>query len=75
MGVQLIQPIKILKAFEMLLHNRNIIRVVKDGQVANCIILKMCYDYALVKYEDKEYRIPYAVIDEVVGHELLVEIE
>lgn len=75
MGVQLIQPTKILKVFEMLLHNRNIIRVVKDGQVANCIILKMCYDYALVKYEEKEYRIPYAVIDEVVGHELLMSNE
>ena len=59
----------------MLLHNRNIIRVAKDDSVANCIILKMCYDYAVVKYEDKEYRISYDVIDEVVGHELLVSIE
>jgi len=29
----------------------------------------------LVKYEEKEYRIPYAVIDEVVGHELLMSNE
>ena len=63
------------KVFIMLLHNRNIIRVAKNGSVANCIILKMCYDYAVVKFEDKEYKIPYAVIDEVVGHELLVSIE
>jgi hypothetical protein len=35
----------------------------------------MCYDYAVVKFEEKEYRIPYDVIDEVVGHELLVSIE
>ncbi|RTE66893.1 hypothetical protein EH243_04620 [Amphritea opalescens] len=59
----------------MLLHNRNIIRVAKGDTVANCIILKMCYDYAVVKFEEKEYRIPYNVIDEVVGHELLVAIE
>ena len=63
-----------LSGLTMLLHNRNIIRVAKEGSVANCIIVKMCYDYAVVKYEGKEYRIAYDVIDEVVGHELLVEV-
>ena len=56
------------------LRNRNIVRVIDNGVIVNCTIIKMCYDYAVVKFRGKEYQVPYHLIDEVIGHELLVEI-
>lgn len=56
----------------LILRNRNIVRVIDNGVIVNCTIIKMCYDYAVVKFRDKEYKVPYDKIDEVIGHELLV---
>jgi hypothetical protein len=54
------------------LHNYNIVRVSNQGQVVNCTIIKMCKDYALIKLEGKTFKVPYGMMDEVVGHELLM---
>ncbi|RRJ83857.1 hypothetical protein [Aestuariirhabdus litorea] len=54
------------------LHNHNIVRVTDGRQVHNCTVIKMCFDYAVVKYQGELYRIPYQRMDEVVGHELLM---
>jgi hypothetical protein len=35
-------------------------------------VIKMCKDYALIKLEGKTFRVPYGIMDEVVGHELLM---
>jgi hypothetical protein len=32
----------------------------------------MCKDYALIKLEGKTFKVPYGIMDEVVGHELLM---
>ncbi|WP_426416250.1 hypothetical protein [Aestuariirhabdus sp. LZHN29] len=54
------------------LHNYNIVRVTDGQRVHNCTVIKMCFDYAVVKYKGERYRIPYALMDQVVGHELLM---
>jgi len=54
------------------LRNYNIIRVIDNGVIVNCTVIEMCYDYALVKFKDKKYKVPYGLIDQVIGHELLV---
>ncbi len=54
------------------LHNYNIVRVSNKGNIINCTIIKMCKDYALIKLDGKTFRVPYGVMDEVVGHELLM---
>lgn len=44
-----------------------------DGDnIINCTVVKMCFDYAEIKFKGKRYRVPYALIDKVVGHELLM---
>jgi len=57
------------------LYNYNIVRVVDGNHIVNCTVLKMCYDYAEIKFQGKTYRVPYHLIDKVVGHELLVPAE
>jgi hypothetical protein len=54
------------------LHNYNIVRVKDGNQIINCTIVKMCLDYAQIKLEGKLYRVPYHMLDKVVGHELLM---
>tara|TARA_B110000495_G_C22605562_1_gene361811 strand:+ start:96 stop:278 length:183 start_codon:yes stop_codon:yes gene_type:complete len=54
------------------LHNYNIVRVNANGNIVNCTIIKMCKDYAQIKLDGKTYRVPYSIMDEVVGHELLM---
>ncbi|MDB4002577.1 hypothetical protein N9449_07715 [Oceanospirillaceae bacterium] len=54
------------------LHNYNIVRVSDKGNIINCTIIKMCKDYAVIKLEGKTFRVPYGIMDEVVGHELLM---
>ena len=54
------------------LHNYNIVRVSNKGNIINCTIIKMCRDYAVIKLEGKTFRVPYGIMDEVVGHELLM---
>ncbi|MGI9276895.1 MAG: hypothetical protein ACR2PT_18870 [Endozoicomonas sp.] len=54
------------------LNRYNIVRVTDGQQVSNCTVIRMCYDYALVKYQGKRYRVPYHLMDQVVGHELLM---
>ncbi len=54
------------------LHNYNIVRVTDGEKVVNCTVIKMCFEYAEIKYQGKTYRIPYHMINQVVGHELLV---
>ena len=54
------------------LHNYNIVRVSNKGNIINCTIIKMCKDYAVIKLEGKTFRVPYDIMDEVVGHELLM---
>jgi len=56
----------------VILRNHNIVRVTDGNKVVNCTIVKMCYDYAEIKYQGETYKIPYQMIDEVIGHELLV---
>lgn len=56
------------------LRNYNIIRVIDNGVIVNCTVIEMCYDYALVRFKDKKYKVPYGLIDEVIGHELLVPV-
>ncbi|KZN13967.1 MULTISPECIES: hypothetical protein [Marinomonas] len=57
------------------LRNYNIVRVIDNGVIVNCTVIEMCYDFALVKFRDKKYKVPYHLIDEVIGHELLVPLE
>ena len=54
------------------LHNYNIVRVNDKGNIINCTVVKMCKNYALIKLEGKTYRVSYGLMDEVVGHELLM---
>lgn len=54
------------------LNRYNIVRVTGGQQVTNCTVIKMCYDYGQVKYQGKRYRVPYHLMDQVVGHELLM---
>ncbi len=54
------------------LHNHNIVRISDGQQVVECTIMKMCFDYAVVKFRGKQYRVSYCLIDRVVGHELLL---
>ena len=56
------------------LRNYNIIRVIDNDVIVNCTVLEMCYDYALVKFKDNKYKVPYDLIDEVIGHELLIPV-
>ncbi|MFT6915396.1 MAG: hypothetical protein ACJAWL_001701 [Motiliproteus sp.] len=56
----------------LILNNYNIIRISKGSNIINCTILKMCYDYAVVKFEGSKYKVPYSYMHKVVGHELLV---
>jgi len=57
------------------LRNYNIIRVIDNEVIGNCTVIEMCYDYALVRFKDKKYKVPYGLIDEVIGHELLVPLD
>ncbi|OMH36268.1 hypothetical protein [Motiliproteus sp. MSK22-1] len=54
------------------LYNYNIVRVTDGKKIVNCTIIKMCFDYAVIKYEGTQYKVPYSMIDQVVGHELLM---
>jgi len=54
------------------LHSYNIVRVNNNGIIVNCTIIKMCKDYALIKLDGKTFKVPYHLMDEVVGHELLM---
>lgn len=54
------------------LRNYNIVRVIDNGVIVNCTVIEMCYDHALVKFKGKKYKVPYDLIDEVIGHELLI---
>lgn len=56
----------------LILNNYNIVRVSDDNQVLECTIVKMCYEYAVVKYKGNKYKVPYGLMDKVVGHELLL---
>lgn len=59
----------------LVLRNYNIVRVIENGNIVNCTIIKMFYEYALIKYAGAEYKVPYNMIDKVIGHELLVHAE
>jgi len=54
------------------LHNYNIVRVNDNGNIVNCTVIKMYKDYAQIKLDGKTFRVPYGIMDEVVGHELLM---
>ncbi|SBS27256.1 hypothetical protein MSP8887_00590 [Marinomonas spartinae] len=54
------------------LRNYNIVRVIDNGVIVNCTVINMFYDYVTVKFKGQEYKVPYHLIDEVVGHELLI---
>ena len=54
------------------LYNYNIVRVREGQQIIHCTIIKMHYDSVQIKLHGKLYRVPYGLIDQVVGHELLV---
>ena len=54
------------------LHQYNIVRVRDGDQIINCTVVKMFKDYAQIKLHEKHYRIPYHLMDKVVGHELLM---
>ncbi|MEL0638582.1 MULTISPECIES: hypothetical protein [Marinomonas] len=56
------------------LRNYNIVRVIDNGVIVNCTVISMCYEFATVKFRGKEYKVPYNLIDEVVGHELLIPV-
>ncbi|WP_027855898.1 hypothetical protein [Marinobacterium jannaschii] len=56
----------------IILHNRNIVRITDGNKVVSCTIIQMCFDYAVIKYDGKKYKIPYSMINQVIGHELLV---
>ncbi|MBY4679122.1 hypothetical protein [Marinobacterium arenosum] len=58
----------------LILHNYNIVRI-SDGQnVIECTVTKMCFEYAVVKYKGGQYKVPYTLIDKVIGHELLLPV-
>ncbi len=54
------------------LHNYNIVRVSDGENIVNCTVVKMCFDYAVIKYQGGQYKVPYHMIHQVVGHELLM---
>lgn len=54
------------------LRSYNIVRVIDNDVIVNCTVLEMHYDVAVVKFRDKKYQVPYHLIDEVIGHELLI---
>jgi hypothetical protein len=54
------------------LHSYNIVRITDGANIIECTIIKMCFEYALVKYKGKQYKVSYDLIDKVVGHELLL---
>ncbi|UTW13549.1 hypothetical protein [Marinobacterium rhizophilum] len=56
----------------ILLHNYNIVRITDGSNIIECTIMKMCPQYAVVKYRGRKYSITYDLIDQVVGHELLL---
>ncbi|WP_026291715.1 hypothetical protein [Marinobacterium rhizophilum] len=56
----------------ILLHNYNIVRITDGSNIIECTIIKMCLDYAVVKYKGAQYKITYDLVDKVVGHELLL---
>ncbi len=56
----------------LVLRKYNIVRVIENGNIVNCTIIKMYFDYALIKYEGAEYKVPYDMMDKVIGHELLL---
>jgi hypothetical protein len=56
----------------VILHKSNIVCVSDGEQYINCTILQMSYDYAVIKYKGNKYKVPYHLIKEVVGHELLL---
>jgi hypothetical protein len=49
--------------------------VIDDGKIVNCTVIKMCLNYALIKYKGSKYQVPYGMIDKVIGHELLLHAE
>lgn len=59
----------------VILRNYNIIRVVNGDKIVDCTVVHLCPDYALIKYEGDKYKVPYHLIDKVVGHELLLRAE
>ncbi len=54
------------------LHSYNIVRVLDGDRIINCTVIKMHKDSAQIKLKGKLYRVPYHLMDEVVGHELLM---
>jgi sRNA-binding protein len=54
------------------LHNYNIVRVKHGNNIINCTVVKMYRDFAQIKLEGKLFRVPYHLMDKVVGHELLM---
>jgi len=62
----------ISKGMALSLYNYNIVRVNDKGNIVNCTIIKMCKAHALIKLDGKTYKVPYSIMDEVVGHELLM---
>lgn len=60
------------QSMSLSLHNYNIVRVSDGKQITNCTIVRMCHAHVVVKYEGRKYKIPYNLIDKVVGHELLM---
>ncbi|SEG68449.1 MULTISPECIES: hypothetical protein [Marinobacterium] len=58
----------------LILNNYNIVRITDGQQVVECTVIKMCFDYAVVKYRGKQYKVSYQHINQVVGHELLLPV-
>jgi hypothetical protein len=56
----------------LILHTYNIVRITDGANIIECTIIKMCLEHAVVKYKGKQYKVPYDLIDKVVGHELLL---
>jgi hypothetical protein len=59
----------------VILRNYNIVRVLDGDKVINCTVIKLCFDYALIKLKGTKYKVPYHMIDKVIGHELLLHAE
>ncbi|WP_372741006.1 hypothetical protein [Neptunomonas sp.] len=59
----------------VILHEYNIVCVSNGDDYINCTILKMHFDYALIKYQGEKYKVPYHLINKVVGHELLMTMQ
>ena len=59
----------------LVLRNYNIVRVIENGNIVNCTIIKMYLDHVLIKFKGSKYKVPYGMIDEVIGHELLLHAE